>query len=185
MDEKMHATMLEATRLTREGRLNEATHLIQRTLGLGHTLTPASTEVVDKPELTTERFRFTSEPITAPDVHVGEPNEADDVRPSVAEEPVDVATTARRATIRRPAVRHPLPRMPMPGMSFSGMPLPGMPGGTSRRAGFATGTGGGPVDRGDLCRRGRYSRLQTLSPQPVSRAGYAADRDAPRLYTKP
>ncbi len=41
------------------------------------------------------------------------------------------------------------------------------------------------MDHGDPYQRGRDSRLQTLSPQPVSRAGHAAGRDAPRLYTRP
>ena len=42
MDDKIFATMFdEATRLTREGRLNEATLAIQRALGHGHTPTRA------------------------------------------------------------------------------------------------------------------------------------------------
>lgn len=119
MDDKMYTAMFEATRLTREGRLNEATLVIQRTLGLGHTPTRAS-----EPELIEERFRLTVEPVEAPDTDAGVPTDAEDVRPSVAERPVDAATTARGATIRsRPAVRRPLPGMPLPGRPLPGMSL--------------------------------------------------------------
>ncbi len=122
MNDKLSTIMFEATRLTREGRLNEATLLIQRTLGLGHTPTRAS-----EPEPIEERFRLTVEPVEAPDTDAGAPTDAEDVRPSVAERPIDAATTARRATIRRPAVRHPLPGMPPLGMPLRGRLLPGMP----------------------------------------------------------
>lgn len=118
MDDKMYK-MFEATRLTREGRLNEATLVIQRTLGLGHTPTHAS-----EPELIEERFRLTVEPVEAPDTDAGVSTDAEDVRPSVAERPIDAATTARRATIRRrPSVRPSLPGMPLRGRPLPGMPL--------------------------------------------------------------
>jgi poly(hydroxyalkanoate) depolymerase family esterase len=111
--------MVEATRLTREGRLNEATLFIQRTLGLRHTPTRASTDVVNKPELIEERFRLTAESVAAPatpDTKVRVSTEAQDVRPTVAERPVDAVTTDRRATIHHPPFHRP-----------SGLPLPGMP----------------------------------------------------------
>ena len=190
MNDKMYAAMLEATRLTREGRLNEATLLIQRTLGLGHTPARASTDVVDEPELIEERFRLTAEPVAAPaasDTDGRVPTEAEDVRPTVAERPVDAATTARRATIRRPAVsivHCPVCRCPVCRCLACRCPVCRV--GTSRaRAGPAAGPGGGPVDRGDPYQRGRDARLQTLYPQRVSRAGHAAGRDAPRLHPRP
>jgi poly(hydroxyalkanoate) depolymerase family esterase len=140
MDDKMYATMIEATHLTREGRLNEATLLIQRTLGLGHTPTRAATDVVDQPGLIEERFRLTVEPVAAPgalDIDAGVPTEAEDVRPTVAERPVDRATTDRRATVRRPPVRRPWPGMPLRGRPLRGRPLPGvrLPGMPLRRPG--------------------------------------------------
>ncbi|KJR96718.1 MAG: hypothetical protein VR65_27090 [Desulfobulbaceae bacterium BRH_c16a] len=117
--------MFEATRLTREGRLNDATLLIHRTLGLGHKPTHAS-----EAEPIEERFRLTVEPVEAPDTDAGMPTDAEGVRPSVAERPIDVATTARRATILgRPSVFPSLPGMPLRGRTLPGMPLerPGRP----------------------------------------------------------
>jgi len=115
--------MFEATRLTREGRLNEATLVLQRALGLGSPPIRAS-----EPELIENRFRFTVEPAESPDTDAGMPTDAEVVRPSVAERRIDAATIARRATIRsRPSVRPSLPGMPPAGMSLRGMPLPAMP----------------------------------------------------------
>ncbi len=115
MTDKLSTIMFEATRLTREGRLNEATLVIQRAIGLGHTLTRAS-----EPKPIEERFR-----LEAPDT--GEPTDAADVRPGTAERPVDAATIARGATIRRPGVLRTLPGMPLRDMPLPGMSLPGMP----------------------------------------------------------
>ena len=119
MNDSTYAGMVEAARLTREGRLNEATLFIQRTLGLGHTPTRASTELVNEPKLIEERFRLTAESVAAPatpDTKVRVSTEAQDGRPTVAERPVDAVTTDRRATIHHPPFRRP-----------SGLPLPGMP----------------------------------------------------------
>lgn len=66
MDDKIFATMFEATRLTRKGRLNEATLAIQRASGHGHTPTRASTDVVDEAELIEEKFRLNVEAVAAP-----------------------------------------------------------------------------------------------------------------------
>lgn len=121
MDGKM-SKMFEATRLTREGRLNEATLVIQRTLGLGHTPADAS-----EPELIEERFRLTDEPVEAA-TDAGVPTDAEHVRPG--ELPIDASTTARRAKILlRPSVRPSLPGMPLRGRPLPGMPLgrPGRP----------------------------------------------------------
>jgi len=128
MDGKMH-NMFEATRLTREGRLNEATLVIQRTLGLGHPATRAS-----EPEPIEERFRLSVEPVEA-DTDAGMPTEAEDVRPRLAERPIDAATTARRATIlSRPSILPSLPGMALPGMRLPGGSLPGMHKGRPGRA---------------------------------------------------
>ena len=115
--------MFEATRLTREGRLNEATLVIQRNLGLVHSPTRAS-----EPELIEERFRLTVEPAEAHDTDASVPTDVEDVRPSVAGRPIDAATTAPRATIfSRASMRPSLPGMSLPGGSLPDMPL-GRPG---------------------------------------------------------
>jgi poly(hydroxyalkanoate) depolymerase family esterase len=117
MDGKIYK-MFEATRLTREGRLNEAILVIQRHLGLGHRPTRAS-----DPELIEEKFRLTAESAKVPDTVAGVPTHAEEVRPIAAERPIKVATTARRSTPilnRRPS---------LPGMQLPGGPLgrPGRP----------------------------------------------------------
>jgi poly(hydroxyalkanoate) depolymerase family esterase len=103
--------MFEATRLTREGRLNEATLVIQRNLGLVHSPTRAS-----ESELIEERFRLTAELAEAHDTN------AEDVRPSVAGQPIDAATILSRLSMPTS-----LPGMSLPGGSLPGMPL-GRPG---------------------------------------------------------
>src|SRR5512142_3167310 len=105
MDSNM-SKMFEATRLTREGRLKEATLVIQRALGLGRT--PSDTS---EPELIEERFRLTDEPSEAA-TDEGVATEAEHVRPG--ERPIDAPKKARRATILlRPSVRPSLPGMPL------------------------------------------------------------------------
>ena len=116
--------MFEATRLTREGRLNEATLVIQRNLGLVHSPTRAS-----EPELIEERFRLTVEPAEAHDIDAGVPTDAEDVRPSVAGRPIDAATI-----LNRPSMRTSLPGMSLPGIQLPGGSLPGMPLGRPGRA---------------------------------------------------
>lgn len=128
MDGKMY-NMFEATRLTREGRLNEATLLIQRNLGLGHSLADAS-----EPELIEERCRLSVEPVEV-DTDASMPAETADVRPRVAERPIDALATARRATIlSRPSMRTSLPGLSLPGMQLPGGSLPSMPLGRPGRA---------------------------------------------------
>ena len=120
MDEKVSAAMIEATRLTREGRLNEATQRIQRALGLGRTRTGTSTDVADEPERIGKTFRLTVEPVMLPEVSQPAGRErtmTEEERPTVAEQRVETATTEPWATLRRPPLRRP-----------GGLPLPGMPG---------------------------------------------------------
>lgn len=127
MDGKI-SKMFEATRLTREGRLNEATLVIQRHLGLGHQPTRAF-----DPERIGEKFLLTAESATVPDTVAGAPTTAEEVRPTTAERPIEAATTARRTPIlNRPSIRFSLPSMPpsgmqLPGIQLPGGPLPGMP----------------------------------------------------------
>ena len=96
MRDQMQAGMAEATRLTREGRLAEATALIQRVLG--GTFTPAASESADEPNEATFRV--------------------------VDETPRSASTRCRRAAERgsggvmRPASEQPLqPFRDLPGLS--------------------------------------------------------------------
>ena len=185
---EIYAAMIEATRLTREGRLNEATLLIQRTLGLGHTPTRASTDVVDEPELIEERFRLTAEPAAAPEASTPM---------AVRNRGGGGTPDGRRAAGRRsddgPSRDDPPPRGPSSTAGIAAADAAARQAAAARHAGRtssapagpAAGPGGGPVDRGDPYQRGRDPRLQTLYPQRVSRAGHAAGRDAPRLYPRP
>jgi poly(hydroxyalkanoate) depolymerase family esterase len=125
MDKEIYAAMIEATRFTREGRLNEATQRIQRALRLGGTPTGTFTDVVDEPERIEKTFRLTAEPAAAPEVSetgARVPTNAEEEHPTVTERPIEAATTERRATLRRP----PLHRR-------GGLPLPWMPGGRRKR----------------------------------------------------
>lgn len=115
--------MFEATRPTREGRLNEATRVIQRNLGLVHSPTRAN-----EPELIEERFRLTVEPEEADDTDAGAPTDTESVRPSAAGRPIDAATRGQRATIlSRRSMRPSLTGVQLPGGSLPGIPL-GRPG---------------------------------------------------------
>ncbi len=120
MDGKLHK-MFEATRLTCEGRLNEATLVIKRHLGLGHRLLTHASD----PELIEEKFRLTAKSAKVPDTLTGAgmPRHAEEVRPIAAERPIKGATTARRT----PILNRPLVRPSLPGMRLPGGPLPGMP----------------------------------------------------------
>jgi poly(hydroxyalkanoate) depolymerase family esterase len=133
MNNKIYAAMIEATRLTREGRLNEATQLIQGTLG--NIPTATCTEVADGPGPIETTYRLTAERVATPEVFetdVPAPTTAEEEHPAVAQQTTDATTADRFATIRRPRVRRP-GGLPLPGMPLPGMPLPGMPGGHLKR----------------------------------------------------
>ncbi len=125
MDKEIYAAMIEATRFTREGRLNEATQRIQRTLRLGGTPTGTFTDVVDEPERIETTFRLTAEPAVASEVSQTDGRartRAEEEYRTVAEPHVETATTERRATLRRPPLCRP-----------GGLPLPRMQGGRRKR----------------------------------------------------
>lgn len=125
MDDMMYAAMTEATRLTREGRLNESTQLIQRALRLSNIPTASFTEMVNAPEPIETTFRLTADPVVTPDVFETDTRaatKADEKHATVAEQSIEAATIDRFATIRRRRVRRP-----------GGLPLPEMPGGHLRR----------------------------------------------------
>lgn len=125
MDDKIYAAIIEATRLTREGRLSEATQLIQRTLQFGHASTGTDGDAAEERERIENTLRLTTEPVTAPgasETDVRTPAGAKEEHPAVAEPSLDAMKTARRATIRRPTVRRP-----------GGLLRPGMPGGRLQR----------------------------------------------------
>jgi poly(hydroxyalkanoate) depolymerase family esterase len=125
MDNQIYAAMIEATRLTREGRLNEATQQIQRTLRFGHTPSGTATNVADEPERIEQAFRLAAEPVVAPEVgetEARESTQAEEQQTTGAEQPIGATTPDWFAKLRRPRVRRP-----------GGMPLPGMPGGRLRR----------------------------------------------------
>jgi poly(hydroxyalkanoate) depolymerase family esterase len=132
MDDKIYTAIVEATRLTREGRLNEATQLIQHTLQFGHTSSGTATDVVDepeRPEWIKKTSRLATEPEVAPEVSQTETREstqAEEEHATVSEQPREAATTDRGAIPRRPSIRRPPVHRP------GGMPLPGMPGGRLR-----------------------------------------------------
>src|SRR5208283_3571428 len=102
MDKEIYAAMIEATRFTREGRLNEATQLIQRALRLGGTPTGTFTGVVDEPEPIETAFRLTAEPAVAPEV--SQPDDrartkTEEKHRTAAEPDVETATRGRRPTL--------------------------------------------------------------------------------------
>jgi poly(hydroxyalkanoate) depolymerase family esterase len=134
MDNQIYAAMIEATRLTREGRLNEATQQIQRTLRFAHTPSGTATDVADEPEWIEQTFRLTAEPVAAPEVSEAEvrgSTQAEEEHATVTEQPGEAATTDRRAMPRRPSIRRPSVHRPG-GLPLTGTPLPGLPGGRLR-----------------------------------------------------
>src|SRR4051812_13561696 len=108
-DDLRNDAMIEATRLTREGRLAEATALIQRALGGGHA--PSETArawgTADEPIAAT--FRVVPEPGATVGLLPSPSNEAEG--PTRAGRPRKAAMRARRVPAGGPAVtRFAMPR---------------------------------------------------------------------------
>ena len=133
MEDKIYAAMIEATRLTREGRLNEATQLIQRTLQLSHASTGNLNDAADEPERIEKTLRLTTDPVAEPGAsktEVPSPASAKEEHPTAAEPSMDAVSMDRR-TVRRPTMRRPgrLLRPGMPGGHLQRRPVPQPAGG--------------------------------------------------------
>ena len=155
MNDQMHPGMAEATRLTQQGRLDEATAAIQR--ALGGAFAPAAKEDI----------RDTDEPIEVISRLVSEtPQEPAEARRTVERRPGAAAWTTPGPTMRTRGVQLP------PGMRAGQTRLRERPRGRTLRRAFVRQQRGRPL-------------LQALHPEQLLRPGCSPDRHAARLHPEP
>src|SRR5215208_852049 len=155
MNDQMHTGIAEATRLTQQGRLDEAIAAIQR--ALGGTFAPAAQESPGN----------TNEPIEV-------------ISRLVSETPQGPAGARRTAVLRPGAAAW---TTPGPTLLTRGVQLP--PGTKAGKLASGSVLRGRTLRRAYVHQQRRDSLLQTVHPEWLHRASRSPDRHAPRLHPEP